>query len=101
MKADLNKSVADRKLHLSKHVTSNRKTQFFILKSLFSNIQVFLTTVVLFDAKKKKKSQLQQLLCQTPESCVSCGTKRGHKKIPPSENNHKYFFLHFGTTKFV
>lgn len=54
MKADLNKSVADRKLHLSKHVTSNRKTQFFILKSLFSNIQVFLTTVVLFDKKKKK-----------------------------------------------
>lgn len=53
MKADLNTSVADRKLHLSEHVTSNRKTQFFILKSLFSNIQVFLTTVVLFDAKKK------------------------------------------------
>lgn len=50
---------------------------------------------------KKKKSQLQQLLCQTPESCVSCGTKRGHKKLPPSKNNHKYFFLDFGMTKFV
>lgn len=52
MKVDLKKSVADRKLHLSKHVTSNRKPQLFILKSLSSNVQVFLTTVVLFDATK-------------------------------------------------
>lgn len=50
MKADLNKSAADRKLHLSKHVTSNRKPQLFILKSLFSSIKVFLITGMMLDA---------------------------------------------------
>lgn len=41
MKADLNKSVVDRKLHLSKHITSNKKPQLFILKSCFSSVQIF------------------------------------------------------------
>lgn len=41
MKVDLNESVVDRKLHLSKHITSNKKPQLFILKSCFSNVQIF------------------------------------------------------------
>lgn len=87
MKADLNKSAADRKWHLSKHVTSNRKPQLFILKSLFSSIEVFLITGMMFDATSHHNFFYNSFFC--PESCLmeKKGDIRNYHQAKITTNN--------------